>query len=76
MGVLDTVKAFARVGVGKAGTAATGTAAKAVNAAGDVAAKGAASLNKAAEKVRDTAQEQKAESAETTDRPQDDGTTS
>ena len=53
MGILDRAKAFAHVGVTKAGRAATSAAAKGVNLAADAAGKGAASANEAAGKLRD-----------------------
>jgi hypothetical protein len=53
MGIIDTAKAFARVGAGKAGRLAAGTAAKGAHHAADAASKGAAQLNKAAGQLRD-----------------------
>jgi hypothetical protein len=53
MGILDTAKAFARVGVTKAGRVAGNTAVKGAHLAGDAASKGAAKLNEAAGKLRD-----------------------
>ena len=53
MGILDRAKAFAHVGLTKAGRAATGAAAKGVNLAADAAGKGAATANEAAGKLRD-----------------------
>ena len=57
MGILDRAKAFAHVGVTKAGRAATGAAAKGVNLAADAAGKGAATANEAAGKLRDSTRE-------------------
>jgi hypothetical protein len=50
-GVVDRAKAFARVGLGKAGSAATTTAAKAAHTASDAASKGAERLNRAADEL-------------------------
>ena len=50
-GVVDRAKAFARVGLGKAGSAATTTAAEAAHTASDAASKGAERLNRAADEL-------------------------
>lgn len=52
-GIFDRAKAFTRVGVNKAGSAATGAAASAVNKASEVASDGAARLNEAADHLPD-----------------------
>jgi hypothetical protein len=57
MGILDTAKAFARVGAAKVGRGATDAGARGARLAADGAAKGAAALNDAAGKVRDGAAE-------------------
>lgn len=73
MGILDTAKAFARVGVTKAGRLAGDTAVKGAHLAGDAASKGAAKLNEAAGKLRD---ETAGTEDRPADRPGDSGTTS
>lgn len=52
-GVVDRAKAFARVGLGKAGSVATTTAATAATKASDAASKGAARLNREADRLPD-----------------------
>lgn len=70
MGILDTAKAFARVGAGKGKRAAADAAAKGAHHGTDAASKGAAKLNEAADNLGD-------DSGGGTDRagerPQDDG---
>jgi hypothetical protein len=53
MGIIDKAKAFAHVGVSKAGKAASDTAVKGAHLAADVASKGAAKANEAAGQLRD-----------------------
>ena len=51
MGILDTAKAFARVGAGKGKRAAADAAAKGAHHGTDAASKGAAKLNEAADNL-------------------------